>query len=124
MKKAKKRREPHIVRRMPEDELKNFVRDYLAGLIVTSEDMDATLVPTVFMPLALGAIQGWSQKELAQLGAVWAHRTKDRSTGLGVNGYPMFVACRLMRKEDWAIVAATINREREQRTDIKLEKTK
>jgi hypothetical protein len=111
--------------RMNENELEQFVKDYLAGHITTSEDIrDASIAKLIFMPLAFAdPFEEHSTEEItAKIGAVYGNRRKHQMARRFIDGYPIFFECAFVHKEDWKIIADTINREFSNPTRIKLEK--
>lgn len=89
--------------RLTPEQRRDFVLAVADGHAVTSLDVPAHLLGQVFMPLGLGApelFRGWTRRDIARIGLIWADRTRDRTTGLAINGFPMFLSCRLMLRED------------------------
>lgn len=111
-----RRRWPAECPRMTDDQLREFVDEWLAGRIVTNQSLsgDERLLRLVFMPLALGGMAGAPKGYCDSIGLIWENVNEARG-GRAVNGFPMFVSCHLMHKADLEIVSATIEAERERR---------
>ena len=58
------------------------------------------------------------QAYIAQLGVVW--EWYDKSLPRGINGYPIFMSCRMMHKEDWEEVLPILQEKQRQLDDIDL----
>ncbi len=106
--------------RMTDDDLRAFVLGYCDGRIFTSYDLVARghedLLGQVFMPLALGALAGWSREDLNQIGVLWEECS--RAGPLAVNGDPMFVSFNIMHSDDWERARKAINAELQRRGSI------
>jgi hypothetical protein len=93
--------------RMSNDALKQFVLDYIDGKIfIIQQIKQPSVVPMVFLPLAMGALSGVPKEVALEIGTVWEYW--DQAGPRGVNGYPMFTSCRFMWKGDWERAAAKI----------------
>ncbi len=105
--------------RCSDDELREFVVGWCDGRIFCSAELPTPdLLGSVFMPLALGALQEWTREEIGLIGVVWEYR---REAGpLAVNGQPVFFSCRLMHRDDWERARRAIDRELERRRTIEL----
>lgn len=106
--------------RMSDDELVEFVNDYLNGDVVTDQDIEEDMIPQVFMPLLLGAA---SQLEpvIENVGCVYeyTHKAGPRA----VNGLPMFMSFNVMHKQDWKAAVKAIKKEDARRqTSIRIER--
>ena len=66
--------------------------------------------------------QGFNERRLMHLGCIWETTGAGERTTLprGVNGYPMFMSCHLMHKDDLARVRVAVNRERQRREEIEV----
>jgi hypothetical protein len=103
--------------RLDEDGLRKFVVEFLRGDIFTSAQLrDSELLHMVFLPLAFGATKDFSEESIREIGVIWAYM----STALprSVNGYPIFGACCLMHKDDWARASLAIQREQDREKSI------
>lgn len=107
------------IQHMSEENLKKFVDDLVSGRIFTSAQInDADMIGMVFMPLVLGALRGWSDTGLANIGVVWEYL--DRAGPMSVNGYPAFFSMRLIHIDDWKIAVEAARKEAERRKNIEL----
>jgi hypothetical protein len=110
------------VRHMSDDELRSFVDDFLAGRIFTSAQINGSqsghLLQTIFMPLCLGALAGYSDTALSSIGVIWGYM-KDALPG-SINGYPIFHTMYVLHIDDWKIAIKAIEREQERRKHIEL----
>ncbi len=109
--------DPEYVPRRTDEELRKFVRECLANAIFLSSSVrDQKLLPMVFLPLALGAFQGWPKEELENIGVLYAywHKAMPRS----INGYPIFSELYMLHREDWAKVSLTLEREQSRLDNI------
>ena len=116
--KRRKGRKPVLPRRMTPDERKAFVMAWCNGDAVTSRHVPERLLTQVFMPLGLCAFDGWRDRDIQQIGLVWADRSRDTTTGWAVNGFPMFVSCRLMLLADWQELRPEIEKELDRRAKL------
>lgn len=98
--------------RLSDDELRKFVREYLAGEIYTSDNVrnqnDITLV---FLPAAMGAFSQYNPDSLNDIGILWEYMNK--ALPRGINGMPMFMSLHVMHRLDWAKARKMIVREEE-----------
>jgi hypothetical protein len=87
---------------MTEDEIKNFAKAVFRNEVFISQQIKATdmhLLSSIFMALALGGLAGFTEKALDDIGTIWEYYNK---AGLrAINGYPMFMSCRIMNMADW-----------------------
>ena len=97
--------------KMSKAEMGTFVLEYCAGRIHTSQNVPTNILGSVFMPLALGALNEIPKKELAKIGVIWASTVQDRTVRGAVNGFPLFASCRIMTKKDWARAVVLIKKE-------------
>lgn len=105
---------------MSQDELKKFVLDYLAGSIFTSADVrDQTLIPMVFLPIALGGTDLFTDEAKKDIAIVWAYMSETVG-GRSINGYPFFGTMRIMHKDDWARAHLAIKREIDRQREIEV----
>jgi hypothetical protein len=104
---------------MTDDQLKQFVLDYCDGKIFTSNQIrNPNSVGFVFMPLIMGALEGYTEEERGKIAMAWEHLSKAGPRS--INGMPMFASCHLMHKEDLDVVAPAITKELERRKNIEL----
>lgn len=99
-----------FVPKMTLDQLRDFVRAYLAGHIFTSAQVrEAKDVPSVFLPVLFGAFDDWTPEAKAEIGVLYANMSNALPRAL--NGNPMFTECRFMHKDDWKRASLAINTE-------------
>ncbi|UCC72008.1 MAG: hypothetical protein JSV86_16820 [Gemmatimonadota bacterium] len=114
--------------RMTADEIADFVRRYCDGQIITANDVLHRADPsnpesanarravfTTFMPLALGALETWSDERMQQIGTIWEELSK--AAPRMINGLPCFFSMRLMHIDDWKTVADLIDAELRRRDE-------
>jgi len=115
-------RQLHGIGRLPrytDDELRQFVLDFIAGRIFTSAMVEEhTSLGVVFAPLAFGALSRWEKADLDRIGIVYEYI--DKAGPLGVNGQPMFFSMRLMDLEDWDRCLKAGRREIERQKEIEI----
>lgn len=105
---------------LSDDQLREFVIAFADGRIFTTahipEGQAANLVHLIFMPAALGAFSGVPKRDLKNIGVLWEYiaQAEPRS----INGYPMFMNCRMLNKNDWARARKAIALELERRKEI------
>ena len=83
--------------RMTEDEIRSTVEGLVKGRIFTGTQVPPDMLHLVFMPLGLAKDVDWDS-----LGNVI--EDIDKAGPRGINGYPMFMSCRLVHKDDWAVI--------------------
>lgn len=107
---------------MSDADLKKFVLDFLGNAIFTDKHIaphdQMSMLPMVFMPIALGALAKTEASSLEQIGCIWEFMSAAGPTA--INGYPIFVSCRLMHKDDWVRAKEAIMREEERRANIEV----
>jgi hypothetical protein len=107
---AKQSKVPHLDR----EALKKFVLDFLDGRIfVSAEVREMSLLPNIFMPIAFGALAGFTEEDTKEVGLIWEYL--DRAGPRAINGYPIFSSCRIMHRDDWEKAHAAISKEIDRR---------
>ena len=86
--------------RMTDDDIKDVVRGLVTGHIFTATDAPDDLLPMIFLPLGLA---GNSDIDWETVGNVIERL--DKAGERGINGYPIFLTCRLVHKDDWSLIA-------------------
>ena len=105
--------------RMSDEKLRDFVVGVLNGSLYTSAQIrDPSLIPMVFLPVALGAFKDWSEDQLKEIGVIYAPMTSAMPRS--VNGEPIFAEMRIMHREDWARAYKAICRESARQKDIEI----
>lgn len=113
------KREPRKVPPHTDVELRQFVHDWVSGLVVSSNNVAPSMVPLIFAPLAFGAFNGWTKREIAQVGIIYAVEGSTQTMGgMAINGVHMFASCRLMSRADWKRARTAIRVEQERRKSI------
>ena len=64
------------------------------------------------------AYQGFGEQYLKDLGCIYEHMSKAGPRG--INGYPMFMSCHLMHKEDWERALKAILREQKRQEGLEV----
>lgn len=98
--------------RMSTEDLSKFVEDALSGAVFTSAQIPPSkdsVLPMVFLPLALGGLANLSKKDLNEIGIFWEYYNK--SLPRSINGLPIFMSAHVMHKDDWKIAYDTIQKE-------------
>ncbi len=111
----------YVLGRLADDELRRFVDAFVSQQIFTSQhvpESNIDMLKVIFMPLAFGALDGYTPEDIADIGIVYEYL--DAQGPRSVNGYPTFMSCRLMRKSDWARARGAIQLETERRKHIEL----
>lgn len=86
--------------RLTEDEIKDTVRGLVTGRIYTGTMVPPDMLSTVFMPIVMGAL---TDIDPDTVGNVIADISK--AADMSINGYPVFFSCRIVHRDDWAVIA-------------------
>lgn len=83
-----------------EEELKQIASDLHDGKIFCDRQLgnEGRLLPSVFMPLALGALAGYSKKEISKLGMIYEYL--EKAGPRSINGFPIFFSCQLLGRDE------------------------
>jgi hypothetical protein len=111
----------HVLPHLTDDELREFVDAFVSQQIFSSQHLpesDLDMLKVIFMVLAFGALDGYTPEDVADIGLIYEYL--DARGPRSVNGYPTFVSCRLMRKDDWVRARVAIVAETERRKNIEL----
>jgi hypothetical protein len=99
---------------MTEPELRQLALDIVDRKVYGSwmipEDQLDRLLSVVFMPLLFGAAENLRENK-----AVSLYEYLDKAGPTGVNGYPSFMSCRFLTKEDTELLNPMITKLREMR---------
>lgn len=87
------------VPRMNADEIADLVRALVNGSVFTGAQCPPDMLASVFMVLGLG---GTGDIDPASIGMVYEYM--DKAGEMAINGFPMFLSCKFVHKEDWAVV--------------------
>jgi hypothetical protein len=80
-------------------EINELVRGWLAGDVLFSPEVETqSCLPLVFLPLVFGMLGGWSEVDLKRV--VLVGRMRDAGPR-SINGYPSFMACRVILWDDF-----------------------
>ncbi len=79
---------------MEDHELRELALQYIQGLVITSAQVPKGLWNLVWLPL--GFIRN-PKKALKGVRLVYAVIGTDTQTGQGINGWPIFASCRVMK---------------------------
>jgi hypothetical protein len=108
---------------MTDQELRQFVLDYCDGHIYTSEDEglrdDLRQVSLTFMPISLMK-QEMREEVLKDAAIIYGNRRKHHTSGMAMNGWPVFFECAVMGKEDWNRAYNAIMKELKRRSSIEV----
>lgn len=97
-----------------DDELREFVNGVLSGEIFTSAQVsDQSLLPLVFMPLALGCYSDVPEEQLKEIGVLYA--PMKAAAPRCINGLPMLFEVRAMSRSDWNRALAALRAEEKRR---------
>lgn len=91
-------------------DLKMLVMEISAGGVFLSNQLGPNqhnLLPTVFLPIAFGAFDGWTKKEIDQIGVLYAYY--NEALPRSINGLPIFADMYLLNKNDWAKVQKAVH---------------
>lgn len=111
-----KKKSSREVPRMTEDEIRQFVLNVCDGHVFTSAQCEPAIIHSIFMPIALGAFEGWTEDECSKVGCIWEHMKEAGPRS--INGMPMFMSLRMMHIEDWDRARVAIAAEFERRKEI------
>lgn len=107
------------VGRKSEEELREFVIDFLAGRIFTSAHMPpGERLELVFMPLIFGALAEWPREDWEDIGILYEYM--DKASPRAINGMPSFFSFRMMHVDDWARCIKAIQREEQRQKEIEV----
>jgi hypothetical protein len=114
-------KKPRTLLHFTDDELRTFVNDFVSQQIFSSAhvpESDINMLKEIFMPLAFGALEGYAEDDVKDIGLVYEYL--DAQGPRMANSYPMFMSCKLMRRGDWTRAHAAIAVETERRKNIEL----
>lgn len=106
---------------LSDDDLRAFVDDFISGRIFSMHHMSEHQmgnVAMVFMPLALGALAGYSENELKKIGTIYEELSKAGPRS--INGMPCFFSFKILHMDDWKRAHAAILREEARRKEIEI----
>lgn len=91
-----------------DDAVRELAQDIVGNRVYFADHVPTNLLLMVFMPLAFGAMKGYTEGQLAQL-ALFAVDGRHQTAGRYINGYPMFMQLRVWPRES-AIKACDLAR--------------
>jgi hypothetical protein len=91
-------KKPREIERLTEDDIKDLVRGLVAGRFFVGSELndDSHMIDMVFLPLLFMDVD-WEN-----VGNIIEDISKASSSA--INGYPIFMSCRIIHKDDWAVV--------------------
>lgn len=107
------------VRRLSREELAEFVMGVCDGNIYTSVGLGPSEIRMVFMPIALGGLEGFTEEEIGEIGCIWEHL--NQAGPRSINGRPGFFSMRLLHIEDAKLAQVWIKKELDRRDAVKAE---
>ena len=91
--------------------LAKLAKDIAMNLVFTSfhiPENQMDILPSVFMPLALGALSDQTQEYILDVGMVYSNYSE--AGPMGINGFPIFFSCGFLSKDDTKIVMEKVNK--------------
>jgi hypothetical protein len=86
-------------KRTPE-QIRHLAEEWLAGRVYHSDAVQVNVIHLVFVPIGFGGLNGYSKKQLTRILVLAIAGEDHQIPGRGINGYPMFTACRVWRRAD------------------------
>lgn len=118
--------EPFVVPRMTDEELEQFVRDFVCDRLFTSFHLpldDSHALPRVFLTIALSPLSSMPPEQLEQIGCLWQHMSEAAPLSIGSSAggmLPTFWSFRIMHVDDWNRVQPTILKQTKALADVEL----
>lgn len=81
------------------ERLRWLAEHFVGKRVVAADDVPEDLLTMVFMPIGFGALEDYTREQLGEL-TLFAIDGEDKTTGMAVNGWPMFVSCHVWRRSD------------------------
>lgn len=88
--------------------LMNLTKDIFGNLVFLGLDVPQDQLPLVFIPLCFLNKQMLKQWKSDPPFCLYEYYSK--STGQSVNGFPVFVSCSWLSKQDWSFVKIALNK--------------
>lgn len=107
--------------RKTDDELREFIDDFVSNRIFTSahlRDHEVDMLTRIFLPLGLGCFSTVQPDSLAQVGVLYEEYSK--AAPRSINGLPMFFSFKMLHIDDWKRAQVAIDKEMERRKTIEL----
>lgn len=115
-------RKPFVLPRKTPEELAQFITDFLANKILTSEQIQVHDIGHVFMTIGLGALATLTDDEAEQIGLVYEYYTN--AGPISCDGLPVFLSAKMLHVDDWKIARSKILEEQKRRDAAKAELVK
>lgn len=103
----------NTISRLAQDQLKELAVKFIDGTIYTSSGLSGEELPAVFMPIALGAFEKWSNEELMNVGLIYEEIEKAGPRSF--NGKPGFLSMKLLHIEDTRRLTELVEEEKKRR---------
>lgn len=117
-KEPEKPKELHSIPGKTDEELKQFVLDFIGGRIFCMQhiaEQDLDLMGSIFLYAGLG---GLSEVDRNSLGTIYEYL--EEAGPRGVNGYPSFISLKMLNREDWERARKAIVTEKERLDNLKV----
>lgn len=108
--------EDRTIRSLSDQEMRKIALGMVEGNIFTSlsfREGDMSILPQVFMPVALGAFAEYTREELDEIGFLWEDMSE--AWNRSINGFPIFWSFHVVNKQDSLVIMEYFNLLREQR---------
>jgi hypothetical protein len=107
--------------KLTDDKLREFIDDFVSNRIFTTahlSDAEADLIPSIFLPIALGCFSKVQPDTLSQIGVIYEYY--EKAGPRSINGKPSFFSFHMLHIEDWDRARPAIVKEIERRKNIDL----
>jgi hypothetical protein len=98
--------------RISKKDLREFVQAVIENRVFLSAQIrepNSRLVGSIFLPLCLGGLRRWTEKAVYNIGVIYEYYGTNQAPR-SINGYPIFLSCRLLHREDWALADQAIRK--------------
>lgn len=89
---------------LPEGLQKKFLLAVLENRLIHSGMMNASDAMSVFMPIMLGGLTDFPRSEIAKVAFIYGILGEDKTCNMAINGWPIFISCRIMLESDWKVL--------------------
>jgi hypothetical protein len=86
-------------RKQTPDEIAHVARAWVEGKVFDADHCPPNIVASVFIPILFGGLKGYTSDQLTRL-FVFGILGEDQDCLRSINGWPMFVECRVWRRSD------------------------
>lgn len=107
--------------KLTDAKLREFVDDFVSNRIFTLQHIPVhsqDLVGMIFMPVAFGLFSKYSSDSVKTIGTIYEHMSTAGPRS--INGYPIFMSCKMLHVKDWERARKAILVEEERRKSIEL----